>query len=725
VPGALIWAASFWWYLERVGSSPDFLGAWLPGQVLSGIGVGATLPVLGGAAVAALPKGGQYATAAAVVSSARQLGGVLGIALLVLLVGTPQPGQAEDVLRRGWVLAALCFVAVAAGAALLGRTSVTHAADDEDLPPLPQQLPPTPARARRRRPQTSSVPEVSNGLRDLPLFAGLSERALRRLQGSASDVDLHAGSYLFRAGDRSDAVYLVRGGRLEVERDGVVVSRLRRGAVIGELGLLTDERRSASVRAVRDSTLLRLGREQFLAVADTGVMTALAQVLAERLQRVAPAPLERERDGDVVVAVVGLDPGAPVRETTAALLAGLQRHVVADDPGRVDRHGLEQAERCCDRVLLTATADDDAWRSFCLRVADRVVVVSSRPDPPSALPCDRAAGADLVLAGPAASRAQRTAWEALLEPRSTHAVERVDVASMRPLADRVAGRSLGLVLGGGGARAFAHLGVLDELQAAGIVVDRVAGTSVGAAIAALHATGMDADAVDAHVYEYFVRRNPIGDYRLPAKGLIRGRITVAGLDAIFGDAVVEELPKEFRCLSVDLLARTPFVHRTGRVADAVACSLRLPGLYPPYLLDGRLHVDGGVLDNLPVSTLAGPEGPVVAVKIAFGGGGGGSTRRTPRVPALADTLTRTMMMASGDAAVEALARADVVVAPEATGVGLLEFHQIDVMREAGRRAAREALPAIEELVGRRPAHPARRPSARPKTSPPVRQRVSR
>ena len=121
VVGALIWAGSLLWYIERVGSKPDFLGAWLPGQVLQGIGVGATLPLLGSAALAGLAAGGSYATASAVVSSTRQLGAVIGIALLVVLIGTPARGALEAPLRRGWMLAAACFAVVAIGGVLLGR----------------------------------------------------------------------------------------------------------------------------------------------------------------------------------------------------------------------------------------------------------------------------------------------------------------------------------------------------------------------------------------------------------------------------------------------------------------------------------------------------------------------------------------------------------------------------------------------------------------------------
>jgi predicted acylesterase/phospholipase RssA len=171
----------------------------------------------------------------------------------------------------------------------------------------------------------------------------------------------------------------------------------------------------------------------------------------------------------------------------------------------------------------------------------------------------------------------------------------------------------------------------------------------------------------------------------------------------FQGLLVEELPHEFRCVSVDLLTRRKIVHRSGPVAEAVLCSLRLPGLYPPYLSGGVLHVDGGVLDNLPVTTLSGSEGPVIAVSVGFGGSGGpssGARTGPPRVPALADTLMRTMMMASGDAAAHSFAAADLVLRPDTRGVGLLEFHQIDRARQAGREAVAAALPQLSALLSR-------------------------
>lgn len=703
VIGALIWTSSLLWYLYRVGSTPNFVGEWLPGQLLQGLGVGATLPLLGSAALSGLSAASGYATASAVVTSARQVGSVIGIALLVVLVGTPTRASAEEALHRGWTLAAVCFGAVAIGGVFLGRTRRSEAGAPD---PTPQ---PTSAPAQTVRPMSVPPPRVpaSSGYVDplgsLPLFAGLDAGVLAQLRRTAQHFELHAGKYLFRAGDPADALYVLCNGRLQVLHDDQVVRNLSRGDVVGELGLLTDAPRCASVRAARDCTLVRITKPHFSEIADAGVLAVLARNLATRLHQTVP-PIAPRQAPVAVIAVIGVDLSAPVPMVASELTSALSTWLRVVDPGRVDRYGLERAEQAADKVILHAAADGGAWRDFCLRVADRIVLVAGNPAPPPRLP-EQAQGADLVLAGWPANRANRRDWEHLMTPRSVHIVRAGNTsADLRPLAARIAGRSVGLILGGGAARAFAHLGVLEELEASGVVVDRFAGTSMGAIIAAFAATGMDAAAVDANVYEYGVRNNPISDYTLPTKGLIRGRRSQAGLHACFGETLVEELPREFRCVSVDLLARRAVVHRQGRLADVVACSVRLPGLYAPLAYGGSLHVDGGVLDNLPVTSLSRHEGPLIAVGI----GGRRSEASTaaprhalsPQVPGIMDTLMRTMTISSGISQSAASGRADLLIQPETNDIGLLEWHQIDRAREAGRVATRAAMEQIIDLVQR-------------------------
>ncbi|HET6969096.1 MAG TPA: MFS transporter, partial [Ornithinibacter sp.] len=155
VPGALVWAGAYLWYHQMVGLEPAFWTEWLPGQVLSGIGVGATLPLLGSASLAAVP-GGRYATASAVSSSARQLGGVLGIASLVVILGEPTPATAVDVFHDGWMLSIVAFLVVAVVASPLGRLRrADEESDDDDQPALVHA--PTPPESWQHHRTTSTA----------------------------------------------------------------------------------------------------------------------------------------------------------------------------------------------------------------------------------------------------------------------------------------------------------------------------------------------------------------------------------------------------------------------------------------------------------------------------------------------------------------------------------------------------------------------------------------
>ena len=270
-----------------------------------------------------------------------------------------------------------------------------------------------------------------------------------------------------------------------------------------------------------------------------------------------------------------------------------------------------------------------------------------------------------------------------------------DVAvGVRALADRLAGRSLGVVLAGGAARSFAAIGVLRELEDAGLRVDRVAGTSMGAVIAAAYASGYDGEAFEDVCYAEFVRRTPYNDWQVPpVRAVAKGERVVKALTRGLGrDTVFEGLPRRLRVVSVDLTSRERQVHERGNLVDAVVASCRLPVLWPPVPKeDGRLLIDGSILDNLPTDLLVErDEGPVVAIQIGTGGSGVRRPGR-PRVPALGETLMRTMTLGSGGA-VEAARRCGAwVVAPSSVGTGLLEFHQFDRMVAAGREAARALL----------------------------------
>ncbi len=704
VPGAIVWALAYVWYVVKVPVTPDFLGSWLPGQILSGIGVGMTLPVLGSAALAAVP-GGRFATASAVNSSARQIGAVLGIAVLVILVGNPtsgSPAAVIDGLRHGWVFSSITFAITAVVALFLGRVHAGTKGEDD----VEESAPAVVALPDRR----TAVATGAGALAAAPLLSRLPADARARLEAGAEHVDLAAGEFLFREGDAADDLYVVKAGRLDVLVGGTVVRQMGAGAVIGELALLTGGARSASIRARRDSRLLRVSRAAFESSVgqDPVALSALAGVLAEQLQSGGPAAAAQPADVPQprLVAVVALAPDAPAAEVADHLAAQLSRSLRVGTPGHVEPDGLERAERDHDRVLLVAEDPDGDpdWWAMCVRQADHLVLVGRADQRVLDAPPLGRTDADLVLVGtPRATTEAVRAWEAAIAPWKITVSDGLALGTdLRALGARIAGRSLGVVMAGGGARAFAHIGVLHELTEAGIVIDRVAGASVGSIVAALWASGRTPQEVEDAVYAEMVRGRPFSDYTLPIASVAKGRRVERALRRHFGDLTIEELPRRLVCQSTDLQSRQPFALRRGPVVDAVLASVALPVLFPPRRSGQRLLADGGILDNLPVGLLTDrDEGPVLAVNIGMGGNGAPRPSQGPgaaaapprpvRIPALGETLMRTIFIGSGGAVETARAAGAVVVTPSTMGVGLLEFHQLDQMVESGRAAARAVL----------------------------------
>jgi NTE family protein len=243
--------------------------------------------------------------------------------------------------------------------------------------------------------------------------------------------------------------------------------------------------------------------------------------------------------------------------------------------------------------------------------------------------------------------------------------------------------------------------------------------SLGSLVAASLAAGFSAEESYRAFERNFVATNPTNDYAVPAYSLIRGAKTRRLLTEAFGERRVEELPLRLFTLSCDLVGRRTVLHSTGRLVDAVYASLAIPGVFPPVATpDGRLLVDGGVLDNLPVAMMAETgEGPVIAVdvtgRIGLVDGRGrpraarvaGPIRRLltgseAAIPRLGETIVRTVAVGSTDTVAAARRHADLVISPAVEGIGLMDWKALPRAVELGRRAAREALATKPDLVER-------------------------
>ena len=531
-------------------------------------------------------------------------------------------------------------------------------------------------------------------LQGVPLLAGADADALDELAADATPVRVLAGDWILREGDAADDLFVVVRGRLRVvATPGLEEHTLRvlgPGAAIGELALLTGSARSASVQAVRDSTLLRLPRGPFVDLLgrDACFAAAVARELALQLQ--ASGGLDAPPTRPALIGLRGLGPGVPVRAVASSLANALSRYGTVEtlDASAAGTGALERAEDEHAHVLLVDEAGSGVWSDLCARQADRTLLVATEASPPPAAPSP---AADLVVLGPCAGVTLRDLVDRVA-PRAYHRLattEPSDPGSGR-LGRRLIGRSLGVVLSGGGARGFAHIGALAELEQEGIEVDRYGGCSMGSFIAAMAAAGWRADDIRDRCHEELVRRSPFNDYTIPRVALIRSRKAGRMLERLFGELTIEELAKPLFTVSADLLSSRLVVHRRGSLLEAVGASMSIPGLVPPLPRGGRLLVDGGVLNNLPVDAMADQaEGPIVAIDVV--------RRLEPSdvgdapLPSIMETLSRATVLGSAERAERNRELALLVVTPEVQDVPLRDFRSLDRAVERGREAARRAL----------------------------------
>lgn len=269
-----------------------------------------------------------------------------------------------------------------------------------------------------------------------------------------------------------------------------------------------------------------------------------------------------------------------------------------------------------------------------------------------------------------------------------------------------------LALGGGGAKGFAHIGVLRVLEEQGYRVRAVAGTSAGSIIGALYAAGYDAEEITAWVESVperaFQRRPHDGPSLMGLAGV------EAMLRQALGERTFADLPIPFGAVAVDLLKGHTVYLRRGSVVEAVLASSAVPGIFPPRQRNGRLLVDGGVMDNVPVrlARLLAPHLPVVAVSLTppperLGSPTG--VRMLAKVPILNQLAGRLRLGQAFNIFLRAvdigsawmthirlqLDQPEVLITPDVAQVGLLDQVDIRAVAALGERAAREALPQLE------------------------------
>ncbi|MBI2058773.1 MAG: cyclic nucleotide-binding domain-containing protein [Nitrospirae bacterium] len=654
----------------------------------------------------------------------------------------------------------------------------------------------------------------------VPFFAAMdSEEELLRIASRVTLRRYAKGDVVYREGDVGDALYIIRTGRVRISvRSEAGVDRpvayLGAGEIFGEMALLIEEPRSATVRADTAAEIIVLLKEDFHALLreDPAIALELSRTLSRRLarttrgseRRVEPvcilcasfgAAVSGAFDGSALLAarlapalaeqnthrVVLVDLHADGEASAARLLAPDSRRVKISELASclAGLHKLEPLMRSGPRGEHVITVERDGAEgafeeAFSGLVAalksSYLFIVIALPGSAEAVPRSillepdqiwvpfleesRSAAVDRIeaLTRSMSGLPYKTHWlwlrreEDRDRKRSTIEVDlgrplrgTVDLPStlVKPpeeseedsagadtafrksvsrLARQVAHRSTGVALGSGAAFGFAHVGVLQALDQAGIDVDYIAGTSMGALVGSFYASGLNADALAERAIEMQGRGRFLGlaDFSFPPRtGFLRGEKVDAYLREILEERTFADLEIPFACVATDILTGERVVLDRGPVHSAVRASLSLPFVFAPVRIEGRLLVDGGLVEPVPAATVKNLGADLIlSVNVAAKPKTASSENdpdsawraksesvRTPNMLKIGLNALYTMQH---EIALAADPISHLTLAPEFTGIVHSEFHRAGELIEAGRRAAEARIDEIRSLFQTQP-----------------------
>ena len=655
-------------------------------------------------------------------------------------------------------------------------------------------------------------------------LTSLLPRLIQHIDFALEWIQVDAGQVIHHKGDDSDAIYIVLNGRLRAiheQKNGSVgvEAEFGQGESVGELEVMTESLRPATLHAIRETELAKFPKMLFnsLALENPGISIKISRLMAQRMRALIDTKtVNQVADHNIgtrskppkshlnlrTVAILPVTAGVPVVDFGSRLLAALTQIGVSNGVASLNqaailnhltRHAFSKMgklkltqyladleERYGMLLYVVDTNVNSPWTQTCIAQADCILLVgladgdpgigeyesfllgmkttarkglvllhSERYSPPGLtrkwlrnrpwingghhhIQMDVRAASEPI--SPQIKRIGTTlrhrvqVLQAEIQKYTSRRVRQTPVYSedtlfksdFHRLARRLCGKSIGLVLGGGGARGISQVGVIRALEEAGIPVDIIGGTSIGAFIGALYARDADVVPMYGRAKRFAGRMGSIWRFALdltyPSASYTTGHEFNRGIFKTFGDSQIEDFWLEYYCNTTNISQSRPDYHDSGYVWRYVRASMSLAGLLPPLCDDGQMLLDGGYIDNLTVAHMKSLGANVIfAVDVgsldddvpqAFGDSLSGAWAfwnrwnpfsSHPNPPTLSEIQARLAYVSS----VEALERAKNTpgchyMRPPVDRYGTLDFARFDEIYRVGYEYAKEYLAQIQQ-----------------------------
>lgn len=494
--------------------------------------------------------------------------------------------------------------------------------------------------------------DLLNTIKACKIFASLDDVVLKKLLEKFEEVHLLKNKVLFRQGDLSDALYLVVSGRLVAvlkteHNEERFLGEAEAGETLGELGALSHEPRTMTIRALENSILLKLPAKIFVELCNEhpAMILAMMNVIANRSRNVSQL-LSAGGPDNKHIAIIPANKNISLKlfsEQLAAQIKGLPGvSLLRDDDAEFLKESstmielqdrIDRIEKATEIILYLLEKPDTDLAKICFKKVDILYVVASDDSKPH---IDKIAlekihnnhssyknKAELILLhAPDCVLPQHTSKWLKLAHFGLHHHVRIDrEQDYQRLLRFMHGQAIGLVLGGGGVRGWAHVGAIKALSKMGIPIDIIGGTSGGAILAGYYALHETCDDPRGELKKLSdITRNTVSfkNVTWPAISIFNSKAYTLKQKKMFAGARIENLWIPFFCMVSNLSRNIPVVRRNGYLWKTIRSSTAVPGIFPPVVIKGELHVDGGILNNLPVDEMRkiiGRRGTIIAVEL--------------------------------------------------------------------------------------------------------------
>ena len=594
------------------------------------------------------------------------------------------------------------------------------------------------------------------------VFGEFDTALLAMIEPMLDWMEIGGGETLFSQHDAGDSLFFVISGRLQVfvnEADGNVkkIGEVMRGETVGEMAVFTGKPRSATIVAIRDSLLVKLSKTVFEQVitAYPAVAMNVTNLIISRLQKTHNPRVAIKKPVNICLLALhdAPDMAAFVAELTELLgrkgtvyvassaianqVFGQLTIAEANKTNSADyrklTRWLEDQELKHEFLIFVADPTMTEWTRRCMRQADQILLLADarQPATPPAFETQYQAAKNttgatevLVLLHPATTRVPRhTADWLVARPavKSHYHLRTGSTDDMARLARILSGTANGLVLAGGGAKGFAHLGVFRALQEVGIPIDFVGGTSIGGMMAAGIGFGSSADEI-IRIVRKGALYNPTKDYNvLPFMSLIGGRRMAQMLKTSATDIAgstdidIEDSWRTLFMVSSNYSKAREEVHLRGNYVRYLLATSAIPGVFPPVIDGDDLLVDGGTFNNFPADVMSRMDvGRVIGVDLIIDKPRKmtlavmptpnellrdrfrAKKQRRYRLPSLMSIMLNATLLYSAARRNETKQFLDLAFNPDVTRFGLLSWSAFDKIVETGYNHARTVLAGLSD-----------------------------